>query len=281
MAGDELEDGLSYDVDFSQDEGVALENSESGDEVKAPVKNSKKRTKNPKLQEKKRLKMAMDIDQKRNLSTETSTEVIADYINDAIRRKNSDLSALELAELYFKKTDFRSTAEFEDPRTLDNLSGFITGRFKNMLNTKAPSEKTKEKAKLKEKKNKKKKEEVPEDPGQRKFVAIVSMSALRACDIHRSLTDIPGTSLKLINKNKLDVDLKLVKSTWSRVLCCTPGRLLKVLNSEDLELNKDEIKIVIVDNTYLDQKMQNIWNIQETTDALKEMAAAGSKIYLY
>ncbi|GBL50725.1 hypothetical protein ACI3L0_002986 [Candidozyma auris] len=297
MAGDELDDGLEYDVNFSDSEAVTIENGSrvvsqsdenpSGGEVsvdeESHKENPRKRTKNPKLQEKKKIKMDMDVQRRKQLSTESSADVIADYVNDVIRRKNSELSALELSELYLKKTDFRSSAEFDMPRTLDNLSKFINGRFGNMLPSSTPGKKN-----TKNKKNKKGKEKVdtgnengkaPQD--ERKFIAIMSMSAIRACDVHRALREIPGSSLKLINKNKLHVDLKLVQSTWSRVLCCTPGRLAKVLNAEESSLSKDEIKIVLLDNSYLDQKLQNIWHIPETTQVLKDLAESGAKIYLY
>lgn len=295
--GDDLDDGLEYNVDFSSGEEInpdsELENdSDASDQESSKAKtesesnNGKKRkAKTSKLQEKKKVKMEMDIAQKKNLSKESSTDVIADFINNKISQKNPNLSALELSELYFNKTDFRSTSEFnEEKRSLDNLSKFILGRFKNML----PSHDNKKNKKSKNKKNKKdeKSQDISNndkpDVEERKFIAIVSMSALRACDIHRATREISGSSLKLINKNKLDVDLKLVKSTRSRILCCTPGRLLKVLNSEDLELNKDEIKIIIVDNSYLDQKQQNIWDIKETPETLSILTKeGGSKIYLY
>lgn len=294
--GDDLDDGLEYNVEFSSGEEINPDsefeddNDASDEESKkakteSEANNGKKRkAKTSKLQEKKKVKMEMDIAQKKNLSKESSTDVIADFINNKISQKNPNLSTLELSELYFNKTDFRSTSEFdEEKRSLDNLTKFIIGRFKNML----PSHDKKNK-KNKNKKNKK--EDKSHDSSnndkdeaeERKFIAIVSMSALRACDIHRATREISGSSLKLINKNKLDVDLKLVKTTRSRILCCTPGRLLKVLNSEDLELNKDEIKIIIVDNSYLDQKQQNIWDIKETPEALSILTKeGGSKIYLY
>lgn len=288
MAGDDLDDGLVYDASLSDDEKVLLsdevpesdeETKEEADEV---VGEGKKRKRNSIFQEKKKMKMEADVQKKKDLSKESSVDVIADHINGLIRRKNADLSALELAEKYFKKADFRSTSDLDDSRTLDNLQKFISTRFSNMLPGKTPGKKNKSK---KSKKNADKAAEVKAaengEAEDRKFVAIVSMSAIRACDVHRALRDIPGASLKLINKNKLNVDLKLVKSTWSRVLCCTPGRLQKVLNNEDPVLKKSEIKIVIVDNSYLDQKMQNVWNIAETTDTLKELTESGSKIYLY
>lgn len=285
MAGDELDDGLEYEVDFSDTETAPqVETAEvvedGSDDETSPKENSKKRTKNPKLQEKKKLKMDMDIEKKKKLSTESSPEVICDYVNDVIRKRNTDLSALELSELYLKKADFRSSSEFVEPRTLDNLSKFIDNRFGNMLPSATPGKKNTKNKKNKKSKGAKETEE-GENNQERKFIAIMSMSAIRACDVHRALRDIPGSSLKLINKNKLHVDLKLVSTTWSRVLCCTPGRLAKVLSAEELGLKREEVKIVLVDNSYLDQKLQNIWHIQETTQVLKEMADAGAKIYLY
>lgn len=282
---DDLDDGLDYEVDLSasDNEDVQLiqddEETKSKDEPKHQTENNeggkKRKAKSSKLQEKKRIKMEMDMSQKKNLSTEAAPEVIADYINNKIRQKNTELSALELSELYLNKSDFRSTSEINDkPRNLDNLSAFIDSKFKNMLpNTSKKSKKAS--------KNKKQKDDESESKDERKFISILSMSAIRACDIHRALRDIPGASLKLINKNKLHVDLNLVKSTRSRVLCCTPGRLLKVLDSEELQLKGEEIKIVILDNSYLDQKQQNVMDIKETFECLKALADKGSKIYLY
>lgn len=308
-AADDLDDGLVYDMESYDGpetaildtidgdgldlatEGDEIESSPKTDKTKDSEKGRKRSATTSKFHEKKKMKMQIDVDRKKSISTESSVDAIADYINEQLRRKNPDLSALELAELYFKKTDFRSSAEFTEPRTVENLSKYILTRFKNMLPTSTPGKKNtnkeKKKAKYGKKGNKCKKIDSDSstlqnsDGEERKFIAILSMSALRACDVHRALNDIPGSSLKLINKNKIDVDLKLVKSTWSRVLCCTPGRLQKVLQTEDLPLQKKEIKIVLVDNSYLDQKMQNVFNIQETSSCLKELTSEGAKIYMF
>lgn len=275
--GDDLDDGLEYNVSLSEDEGTALNteeiklslgSAEDNDEADEPSSGSKRKHKSSALKEKKRLKMETDMQAKKNLSKEVSPEIIADFVNSKISQK-PDLSSLELSELYFTKTDFRSTADFTDERTLNNLGDFILRRFKNMLP--AGSKKSK----------KSQKSEEPKDQDERKFIAVLSMSALRACDVHRATRDLSGSSLKLINKNKLDVDLKLVKTTRSRVLCCTPGRLAKVLAAEESPLKKSEVKIVILDNSYLDKKLQNVWDIKETTEVLKELTLGGSKVYLY
>lgn len=264
-AEDVLDDGLEYEVEFSE-----TEEANDATPVTEKAQGKKRKPKTSKLQEKKRLKMEMDMDKKKKMSQETSTEVIVDYINNKIRSNNPDLSTLELSELYFSRTSVRSTTDFEEPRTLENYEKFINARFKNML----PSTK-------KSTKKLKKKVEEPATTEERKFIAILSLSALRACDVHRSTKDIAGSSLKLINKNKLEVDLKMVGTTTSRLLCCTPGRLSKVLNIESSGLDKLEIKILILDSTYLDTKMQNIWDLKETTDVLRDLTNAGSKIYLY
>ncbi|KAI3405831.2 hypothetical protein KGF56_001438 [Candida oxycetoniae] len=288
---DDLDDGLEYDVQYSDDNGETEVNEAKAvgevgeaDSFQAGTLNSgnidksedeeprKRKRDSSKLKEKKKQKMEMDTEKKRNIAMENSTELIAEFINSKITKKNTQLSALELSELYFSKNDIRTISEFTKPRTLDNLSEYINLRFKNMLPSKSGKSK-KQARNLQEQDN--------EKLSDRKFIAIVSMSAIRACDVYRATRDLNGGSIKLINKNKLQVDLKLVESTRSRVLCCTPGRLIKVLNNEDSKLRKDEIKIIIVDNSYLDQKKQNIWDIAETVEVLKELTKKGSKIYLY
>lgn len=312
---DDLDDGLAYEFDLSGDENdngimegeeheVEVNGGDNDDQLiktggtskdySREKNDSKKRKRDDSsLKEKKKIKMEMDTEQKKNISLEENADVIAEFINSRIRRKHASLSALELSELFFSKSDIRTTHEFKEPRTLDNLGSYINQRFKNML----PGKQGKQSKQAKQVKQNKKKlknsgnntEENVDDKGDfdnhtnedRKFIAIVSMSAIRACDVHRATKDLNGGSLKLINKNKLAVDLKLVGSTRSRILCCTPGRLSKVLDAENSKLAKEEVKIVLVDNSYLDQKKQNIWDIKETVEVLKDLTKSGSKLYFY
>ena len=221
--------------------------------------------------------MEMDMQKKKQLSQETLPEAIADWVNRRIRQKNPDLSALELSDMYLDKSVFRATGDFKKDRSLENLVDFLKDKFNNMF----PTDKVKNKKKKGSKNDRVNPETVPETTEERKFICILSMSALRACDVHRSTRDLKGSSLKLINKNKLDVDLKIIGTTKSRVLCTSPGRLEKVLDAPGSGLKRSELKIVILDNTYLDQKMQNIWDITETLLVLKGLTDAGLKVYLY
>ncbi|CAI5756524.1 unnamed protein product [Candida verbasci] len=290
---DDLDDGLEYDVEFSDTEqsGVPLEEdgfeNDADDDEDSEINNgseiSSKRKRKPEsnFKEKKKQKMELDMETKKNMSLESNPEIITEYINNKIRKKNIKLSALELTELYFNKSDIRSSSDFKETRNLDNLSKFIISKFSNILPSGKSNKNKKSKKKGKNFNGEAQYTEDSEGEKDRKFIAVVSMSAIRACDIHRATKDLPGSSLKLINKNKLEVDLKLVKTTKARILCCTPGRIIKVLNNEDAELKKSEIKIIIIDNSYLDKKKQNIWDIPESFQTLKELTRDGSKLYLY
>lgn len=277
--GDDLDDGLDYQVDFSENEqqddvspvGLSSEDEFENDTEEKPTQSlkteqqsaKKRKTTDSNFKEKKRMKMELDLQLKKLISTESCPEIIADFINKTVAQKNKRLSTLELTDLYISKNDIRSTSEIEGERTLEGLSNYINSRFKNML----PAKKTKKSGKIAANEN--------------KFIAILSMSAIRACDVFRCTKDLNGSSLKLINKNKINNDISVLKKSPARVLCCTPGRLQKVYNHEENVLKKEEIKIVILDNSYLDQKGQNIWDIPETINVLKDLTNSGAKIYLY
>lgn len=256
-AGDDLDDGLAYDVEFSDSPLSDVEAVEDSVTTKTDSTNgtSKKRKKSQGgLKDKKRMKMEQDIERKRNLAKQ-DVEAITEYLNDKIRRKHSELSALELAEKYFGKTDVRLTQDFDGERNLTNLELFITSRFKNMLLQK------------------------PDD--EVKYIAVLLLLALRACDTHRATKGLKNGLVKLITKNKLPADIAVLQKTRSRVLCLTPARLLKVLELDELSVSKENVKIVIIDNSYLDKKQQNIWDLAESLDAVKELTAAGAKLYFY
>lgn len=297
---DDLDDGLDYQVSSGSEDEFAIKEQAENQTEEEPVNdgNNKKRRKKEKLHQKKQLKMEIDSDRKKRIAEEKSLEVICDFINDKIKQKNLNLSALELADLLFNKNDFESTTEMiKEPRNLSNLSGFLVLNFGNVLPIKA-GKNTRETSTGKGKKDEKDQgtgkdgEDKKETEGDcneenrkalsdREFIAIISMSAIRACDVFRATKKIPGSSLKIINKNKLNVDLDLLQNTSSRVLCCTPGRLLKILEHESKPLKKEQIKAVIVDNTYLDSKRQNTWDIKETMPLLRLLSRDNAKIYLY
>lgn len=109
--------------------------------------------------------MEYEKEQKKKLP-KSSTDQIVEYLATVIREKNPNLSALELDEIYFKKTDFISTSKFEKERTLDNLQEFINNF------SKSPK------------------------------AIILSASNIRVADVYRNVNGTEN-AVKLFSKNKL------------------------------------------------------------------------------
>lgn len=288
--GDDLDDGLEYSYSSeneSQGEvvleetdiaahlnGDIEEEKEPAEEVKQhqteakeePEKQGKKRKRaNEKLKDKKKQRMELEIEAKLNLST-SQTDKIAEFFDSKIAAKNPDLSPLELSELYIPKSTFKYSGYWKEPRNLDGLQKFLEINFKKYIPDKASL-------------GKKKKNKEPEE--NRKFVLILSLSAIRVCDVHRATKEIAGSSVKLILKNKLADDMKLLKSTRSRVLASTPARIAKILATEGCPLKVEEIKQIILDSSYLDPKKKSLLDAEELLTNLKDLAKGGAKIHLY
>lgn len=276
-AADELNDGLAYEVDYHSDsnEGVVVSDVEVQE---SPEENDKKR-KRPKgkLQEKKRLKMEQDTDHKRNLATHP-VDVIAEHLASKIRAHNNELSPLELSELYISKHAFRSTEDWKEERSLDGLNGFLEKYCKKYLPGQPAGKKTK-----KQKQKEKKMAEKPEAAQQREFIVIISLSAIRACNVHRATKSISGSSIKLINKNKLENDLDVLRKTNSRVLCASSSRVEKILNQESSPLQSSDIKAVVCDSSHMDSKKNHLFDSYDTIQFLQRINSENprAEFFLY
>ncbi|ANB15049.1 Cms1p [Sugiyamaella lignohabitans] len=112
-----------------------------------------------------------------------STSLIADYIAGKVRRRNPDLSTVELNELYLHESQFVDTSDFVESRSLENLPKFLNQYFEPVLS-----------ASVKE-----------------KLVVVLSLSALRVCDVTRGLKAVKGGAIKLIKKNSTKYDETALK----------------------------------------------------------------------
>lgn len=178
-------------------------------------------------------------------------EMIADFIAGKIRRKNKDLSTLELNDLYINQSKFEEVSVDGD-RTLENLPGFVEKTFSHIFkrNTKGS------------------------------MVFIFSMSAIRVCEVSRALRSTEAGCLKLISKNKLDYDRKAVSSGQTNIAASTPGRTKKLLQEKILDYSN--FGAIVVDSSYLDVKQSNVWDLEDTVDVLKTITDnCDAKIYLY
>lgn len=270
--GDDLDDGLLYEVDTDfnsalvqspqeeeqeqEQEQQALgqetlagkrqleENTESDQKStndSKPLSKRQKKLASSKLHQKKLEKMEYEKQQKKNVPT-MSSESIAEYLATFIRERNPDLSALELDELYFKKSDFISTERYEKERNLDNFQDFI--------NTFSKSPRA----------------------------LVFSVSNIRVADAFRSLGG-SKQAVKLFSKNKLKEDLERVNMLLGEIekeakgaknkknkkqqkaikyFVATPARMSKIIESTDLFFQGKDKLDIFLDASYLDPKTNSV-----------------------
>lgn len=279
---DDLEDGLLYDYqsdtepnhieDESSEETDKADKTDKANEVasdgkrrleddgneKKVLSKRQKKLANSSLRDKKKELFEYEIERRKSLAR-SSPEVIVDYFAALIREKNPNLSALELDDLYFKKSDFISTEKFEKDRTLTNFPDFVS-QF-----TKAPR------------------------------ALILSMSNMRVADLFRSLNGSKNC-VKLFSKNKLKDDLATVervfvkdakeKTQSIKYFISTPTRISKIFESSDLFFQGKDKLDVILDASYLDPKKNTLLSSENTmilSQALKLLLEKKSsvKILLY
>lgn len=268
--GDDLDDGLIYEVDTDfnsalvespQEQEQEQEQQAPGQETLAgkrqleentesdqkstndskPLSKRQKKLASSKLHQKKLEKMEYEKQQKKNVPT-MSSESIAEYLATFIRERNPDLSALELDELYFKKSDFISTERYEKERNLDNFQDFI--------NTFSKSPRA----------------------------LVFSVSNIRVADAFRSLGG-SKQAVKLFSKNKLKEDLERVNMLLGEIekeakgaknkknkkqqkalkyFVATPARMAKIIESTDLFFQGKDKLDIFLDASYLDPKTNSV-----------------------
>lgn len=246
---DDLDDGLLLDYDsesqnHSPTEYFDLETDKSSD-AKRPAEDEdtnenlskrQKKLKSSKFHQRKKEQLEYDIEKKKNLP-KSSPEAIADYLASLIREKNPKLSALELDELYLKKSDFISTEKLDKDRNLTNLPEFV-GEF-----SRAPR------------------------------ALVFSMSNIRVADVFRSLNGSKNC-LKLFSKNKLKDDVSSLEHTLGKdaskkgkaikYFISTPTRMNKIIEETDVLFQGKEKLDIILDASYLDPKKDSLLASENT-----------------
>lgn len=212
-----------------------------------------KRTGDEELKAKKKARMEGDVAAKVLVASKPPAEA-AEWLAARVRALHPDLSALEYSDKYIPATALRDTSEWTESRTLGNLAAFVKSQFGNMVGKKKASD-------------------------ERKFIVVMSASALRACDVFRATKELGA--LKVIKKNKLEADLAVLAKTNHRILAATPGRLAKVLAAETPGVKAEEVKIVIMDASWLDLKKMGVWDSKEVFAGVRQLVDAGAKVYMY
>ncbi|KAI9211269.1 hypothetical protein DS838_003858 [Geotrichum bryndzae] len=161
----------------------------------------------------------------------------------------------KLNDILLSESSFKDTSDFVPERNDENLGHFVSFFLKDHLTKK-------DQAKKKKNTNKNK-----------KFVLILAQSAIRVCDVTRLFKGheqtIPFGAIKLIKKNKLSYDEKALNSSPSNLLVGTVGRVAKLI--ENKMLDPKTISAIIVESTFLDDKLQNVWDSKDTVPFLKSI----------
>ncbi|KAK4229968.1 U3-containing 90S pre-ribosomal complex subunit-domain containing protein [Podospora fimiseda] len=179
-------------------------------------------------------------------------QLLADHIAQKTTRFGTELSPIELADLYISGNGIKDTTSFQKPRTLENLPEF--------LETFAG-----EKQRL---------DQATKECGA-PHTLVVSAAGLRAADAVRSLRQFQkkGTTVaKLFAKHfKVEEQIAFLKNTKSGLAVGTPQRLIDLIENEALSIA--HLRRIVVDASHIDQKKRGITDMKETMMPLVKLLA--------
>ncbi|KAK8074898.1 U3-containing 90S pre-ribosomal complex subunit-domain containing protein [Apiospora hydei] len=170
-------------------------------------------------------------------------QLLADYLAQKTSRFGSDLSPVELADLYISPLSIEDTTSWQEPRNLEKLPEFLE-KF------------TKEPEKLKK---------APKLKGSPHTI-IVSGAGLRAADVVRSVRKFSSKGnmvAKLFAKHiKLEEASKNLKEHRTGMAVGTPARLNDLVENGSLSLAN--LERLVVDASHIDQKKRGVLDMKDT-----------------
>ncbi|KAK4248832.1 U3-containing 90S pre-ribosomal complex subunit-domain containing protein [Corynascus novoguineensis] len=170
-------------------------------------------------------------------------QLVADHIAQKTRRFGTDLSPVELSDLYISANWIRDSTSWEKPRSLDNLPGFLES-FSG------------EGEKL---------DEAPRKLGSPHTI-IVAGAGLRAADLVRAVRKFQkkgNTVAKLFAKHfKVEDQVAFLQKSRTGIAVGTPQRLIDLIENGALSI--EDLKRIVVDASHIDRKKRGIVDMRET-----------------
>ncbi|KAL2023506.1 hypothetical protein VTK56DRAFT_2114 [Thermocarpiscus australiensis] len=177
-------------------------------------------------------------------------QLLADHIAQKTRRFGTDLSPVELSDLYISANAIRDTTSWQKPRSLENLPDFLEA-FSG------------ESGKL---------DEAPKKCGSPHTV-IVAAAGLRAADVVRAVRKFQKKGIpvaKLFAKHfKLEEQVSFLKKSRTGIAVGTPQRLIDLIETNALCL--ENLKRIVIDASHIDQKKRGIADMRETMMPLAKL----------
>ncbi|KAF2476261.1 uncharacterized protein BDR25DRAFT_331151 [Lindgomyces ingoldianus] len=228
-----------------------------GDETEVDAE-TKKALRKAKRKEKKRLKVKGtaidedDLDQELRVNhafERMDNQLLADYINSRTRHYGKELSSVELEDRFIPGRAIRNTSSWTKPRTLENLAAFLHKQTKKLKPT-------------------------PATPTGAPHTIIVTSSGIRAADAFRALrSGLPEQGMKNPSVAKLfakhlKVDEQVAQLTRFKTDfgVGTPDRLSLLLDQK--ALSTANLKQIVIDVSYIDQKKRGILDMRELHEPL-------------
>ncbi|KAI0125074.1 U3-containing 90S pre-ribosomal complex subunit-domain containing protein [Xylariales sp. AK1849] len=172
-------------------------------------------------------------------------QLLADHIAQKTTRFGSDLSPVELADLYISPNSIQDTTSWQEPRSLAKLPDFLENFVIEP-----------EKLGL-----------APKQKGSPHTI-IVAGAGLRAADVVRAVRKYQGTGkkenavAKLFAKHiKMDEAVQFLASHRTGLAVGTPTRLNDLIENGALSL--ENLERVVVDASHIDQKKRTVFDMKE------------------
>ncbi|KAF2856533.1 hypothetical protein T440DRAFT_484684 [Plenodomus tracheiphilus IPT5] len=220
------------------------------------TKDSKKAAKKAKRKEKKKQKAKEidedDLDQELGVNhsfERLDNQLLADYVNARTRLYGKELSSVELEDKFISARTVQDSTRWTKPRTLESLPEFLISLSSNLSPT-------------------------PPKPHGSPHTIVVTASGIRAADVCRSIkAGLPKHGVKdphvakLFAKHlKLPDQVAHLKKTKIDYGVGTPDRLVQLLDQK--ALTTKNLKRVVIDVSYIDQKKRGILDMKELHESL-------------
>ncbi|KAK0628699.1 U3-containing 90S pre-ribosomal complex subunit-domain containing protein [Bombardia bombarda] len=177
-------------------------------------------------------------------------QLLADHIAQKTTRFATDLSSIELSDLYVSANSIKDTTSWEKVRSLENLPEFLESF------SEAPEQL----------------DQSSKKPGSPHTI-IVAGAGLRAADVVRAVRKFQkkGSLVsKLFAKHfKLEEQVAFLKKNRTGIAVGTPQRLIDLIENGALSL--ESLKRVVIDASHIDQKKRGIVDMRETMLPLVNM----------
>ncbi|PGH26708.1 hypothetical protein AJ80_01654 [Polytolypa hystricis UAMH7299] len=169
--------------------------------------------------------------------------LLADFFAQQAQSQNSELTTMELDDIYVPEQAFLDTSSWQSSRNLENLPSFLKAHV------------PKKGASL---------SIAPEETGS-PHTLVITLAGLRAADITRSLRPFQNKDCavaKLFAKHiKLKEAKEFVQRTRIGIGVGTPARVNDLVDSDALNLGS--LKRIVIDGSYIDQKKRGIFDMRE------------------